>query len=163
MTETDVRASGVGNRRRRLCFCTVAVTAAGMDLASKAAASAALARRSIDLPGPLDLRLAYNSGVAFGLGNRTPTWLLLAVTASIAALVAHAGWRGEFHSSLGAALVLGGALGNIIDRLQGGSVVDMLDIGWWPTFNLADVFITTGVALLLLQEIRADVEARRHR
>lgn len=160
MTATDVRTLA-GRRARRLHFCAVAITATMVDLASKGAASATLANRSIDLPGPLDLRLAYNSGVAFGLGSRTPTWLLLALTAGVAGLVAHAGWRGEFHSSLGAGLVLGGALGNIIDRAQAGTVVDMLDIGWWPTFNLADVFITSGVALLIIREIGADIVARR--
>lgn len=160
MTGTDAPVSDVQTRTRRLIFCGVAVAATAVDLASKVAASAALADRSIDLPGPLDLTLAYNSGVAFGLGNRSPAWLILGVTVIIATLLAYAGWKGDFQSTVGAGLVLGGAAGNIIDRMQAGSVVDMLDIGRWPTFNLADVFITTGVALLLLQEIRADARGR---
>ena len=55
---------------------------------------------------------------------------------------------------LAAALTAGGALGNVIDRIQGGSVVDMLHTGWWPTFNLADVFICIGVAVLALSAVR---------
>jgi signal peptidase II len=53
-------------------------------------------------------------------------------------------------SRAGAALLLGGAAGNFIDRLDGQGVVDYLHSGWFPTFNLADVFVTTGVALLVL-------------
>lgn len=47
-------------------------------------------------------------------------------------------------------LLLGGALGNFIDRLDGRGVVDYLHTGWFPTFNLADAFVTIGVALLIL-------------
>ena len=46
-------------------------------------------------------------------------------------------------------VVVGGALANVADRATGGSVVDFLDVGRWPTFNLADVFLLTGIALLL--------------
>ena len=53
-------------------------------------------------------------------------------------------------SRAGAALLLGGAAGNFIDRLDGRGVVDYLHSGWFPTFNLADVFVTTGVALYVL-------------
>ena len=139
--------------RRR--FVVVASVAAGVDLVSKAAASAFLPDRLVDVPGPLDLRLSHNPGVAFGLGDAVPAWLLLALTAMVAAFLAAAGWRGAFTSTAGVGLVLGGAVANVADRLQAGTVVDMLHLGWWPTFNLADVWITLGAALLVLGETRA--------
>ena len=140
--------------RRR--FAAVAVTAAVLDLASKVAASAALARRDINLPGPLDLRLSHNPGVAFGVGDTVPAWLLLTLTGGVAVFVAVAGWREAFNSTTGGGLVLGGAIANIANRLQTGTVVDMFYLGWWPTFNLADACITVGVALILLSAARAD-------
>jgi signal peptidase II len=63
------------------------------------------------------------------------------------------------------ALIVAGGIANVVDRLEAGSVVDMLHTGWWPTFNLADVYITTGVALWLVTTIKAqdnatDIEGR---
>lgn len=139
---------------RRRAFVAVAVAAASMDLISKLAASRWLRDRAIDLPGPLDLRLGHNPGVAFGLGNAAPPWLMVTLTALVAAGIAVAGWRGKFASMIGVGLVVGGAVANVIDRSEAGSVVDMLYLGWWPTFNLADVWITTGVGLLMLGELR---------
>lgn len=101
-----------------------------------------------------------NTGVAFGmLSNLDPGWvnpLLIAATAfAIAGVLAYI----HFHPDRGPApvglgLILGGALGNLIDRARFGYVVDFLDIHWyrhhWPAFNVADVGITAGVLLLLL-------------
>jgi signal peptidase II len=139
--------------RRRLVV--VASVAAAVDLGSKVAASAFLPDRLVGVPGPLDLYLSHNPGVAFGLGDAVPAWLLLALTATVAVFLAAAGWSGAFSSPAGAGLVLGGAVANLADRLQAGTVVDMLHLGWWPTFNLADVWITLGAAFLMLGETRA--------
>lgn len=142
--------------RRR--FVVVASVAAGVDLVSKAAASAFLPDRLVDVPGPLDLRLSHNPGVAFGVGDTVPAWLLVVLTATVAAFVAATGWRGAFTSTAGAGLVLGGAIANLADRVQGGTVIDMLHLGWWPTFNLADASITVvGAVLLLLGETHLGV------
>jgi signal peptidase II len=46
--------------------------------------------------------------------------------------------------------VLGGALGNLVDRVRLGHVVDFIDLGWWPVFNLADSAVVLGVALLVM-------------
>lgn len=139
--------------RRRLVAVTVAGTA--VDLVTKAVGSAALAGRPVDLPGPLDLRLVHNPGVAFSLGQSAPAWLILAVSAVVAVFVAVSAWRGAFSSPVAAGLVLAGAVANLIDRAEGGTVVDLFDLGWWPTFNLADVFITIGVGLLVLTGARS--------
>ena len=62
--------------------------------------------------------------------------------------------------ALGSSLILGGALGNVVDRLWRGQVVDFLDFHWqhlhWPAFNLADVAISLGAAVLVVYEITRD-------
>jgi len=101
-----------------------------------------------------------NTGVAFGLlSNLDPGWvnpLLVATT-----LIAVAGVLAYIHvlpprgpAPAGLGLILGGAIGNLIDRARLGYVVDFLDIHWnhhhWPAFNVADIGITVGIFLLLL-------------
>ena len=130
---------------------SIAVGAALVDLAAKAVGTALLRGAPVDLPGPLWLRLVHNPGVAFGLGASAPGWLTLGVTFLVAASFAALVWRGTFGvSAVAPGLILGGAVGNLVDRAVGGTVVDLFDLGWWPAFNLADVFITVGAALLLL-------------
>ncbi|HAS09045.1 MAG TPA: lipoprotein signal peptidase, partial [Acidimicrobiaceae bacterium] len=53
-----------------------------------------------------------------------------------------------------AGLLLGGAVANLVDRLIGGTVVDFLDLGWWPSFNLADVALVVGCGLLVVDSLR---------
>ncbi len=156
MTAPSVATSDIAVRRaRRWRFVVVAVAVATVDLVSKAIASRALAERDVDLPGPLDLSLAYNSGVAFSVGVGVPPWVLVVLATSIATVVATAAWKGQLPSAVAAGLVVGGAAANVVDRVQAGSVVDMLHTGWWPTFNLADVWIVVGCALLILTELNA--------
>jgi signal peptidase II len=65
------------------------------------------------------------------------------------------GWRTpELAGPVG--LVIGGGLGNLVDRVRHGKVVDFLDLSFWPTFNVADSAIVVGVVLLLLFSARAD-------
>ncbi len=103
-----------------------------------------------------------NRGISLGLGqatNDTQRWLLVAATAAIALLVAW--WiRREQQSGdrFALALVLGGALGNIIDRVRFGYVVDFLDLHfgeWRPflVFNVADAAISVGVVILLFRAL----------
>lgn len=68
-------------------------------------------------------------------------------------------WReaatGSLLMVLGLAAVLAGAVANLVDRAGDGVVTDYLHSGWWPTFNLADVFITLGAAAVLIAVLRA--------
>ncbi|MEZ5933103.1 MAG: signal peptidase II [Alphaproteobacteria bacterium] len=109
----------------------------------------------------LNLRLGFNTGVSFGLFNElfadAPV-LLASLMFLIVGGLAFWAWRAQTWTELiGLSLVIGGALGNIIDRLRLGAVVDFLDLhaaGWhWPTFNTADIGITAGAALLLLSSL----------
>lgn len=142
-------------RHGRRILVTTAAVAITIDLASKVWATTALSDRGIDLPGPLDLQLAYNRGVAFSLFDGAPPALMIALTGAVTVVLGLIAWRGVF-PALPAGLMVGGAVANLLDRLVGGSVVDVLHTGWWPTFNVADSFISIGAALLLLSSLRPE-------
>lgn len=104
--------------------------------------------------------LVYNRGAAFSFlagapGWQTPFFVAVAVIAS--AVVSWLLWRHPARRLLcaGLALILGGALGNLWDRLQWGAVADFLDFhafGWhWPAFNVADSAITVGAVILIVE------------
>ena len=124
------------------------------------------------IPGFFDLVYVTNTGAAFGFLAGSKTWLRQAffVTVSIAALIfivmAYGHLKRQsriFVYALG--LIAGGALGNLIDRLRFGSVVDFLDFylgsHHWPAFNAADSAITIGVGLFLLGTLLQHLEQTR--
>ena len=105
----------------------------------------------VELLGPLGLTLSHNRGVAFGLaGGGGPKLVLVAVVAL--GLIAYVFSRNATRPGtwVAAGLLAGGALGNLADRVRVDAVTDYIDLATWPPFNLADVAITLGVALLLL-------------
>jgi signal peptidase II len=135
---------------------SLALTILVVDLGSKAWASTTLDDGPIELPGPLDLRLSYNRGVAFSFFTELPTAVLVIATSLVAGLVIAAAFRGAV-GWLPAGLIAGGAIANIIDRVHNGSVVDMLHTSFWPTFNLADVAITCGAALWIYRMAKPEI------
>ena len=146
-------------RRFRTVLLLWAALLAGSDLVVKALAEAMLSNGATTDLGPINIRLLYNRGVAFSLGADLAPWVVIVATGLIIAAltwytVASAPVMTRL-SRAGAALLLGGAVGNFVDRLDGQGVVDYLHSGWFPTCNLADVFVTTGVALLMLGTIRS--------
>jgi len=106
-----------------------------------------------------NLRLNWNKGITFGLFNDFAQYMpYILSTVAFLILLLLANWlrRAEtLLAALGLGLVMGGAVGNVIDRLHYGSVVDFLDFHYadahWYTFNLADSAIVCGVTLLLLE------------
>jgi signal peptidase II len=119
-------------------------------------------RREIEILTFFDLRWVENRGVSMGFltaSSETTRWLLVALTTAIALFVAIWLWREKRRDDAwGLALVLGGALGNIVDRIRFGYVVDFMDLHfgeWRPflVFNVADAAITIGVLLLLLRAL----------
>ena len=129
------------------------------DWTTKAIASVNLDDRSIELGGVMTLRLSHNPGVAFGLGDRLPGPLVIGLTATVTAVLAVAAFRGLLPSPAAAGLLLGGAIANLGDRIVGGSVVDFLDLGWWPSFNLADAALTIGCLVLVVVSWRTPPDA----
>ncbi|MFN2582943.1 MAG: signal peptidase II [Candidatus Dormibacteria bacterium] len=92
-----------------------------------------------------------NSGAAFGLFPQFQ-WLYLIVAAIVVTYILLVGYRygtGTFRQVL-LGMILGGAVSNGIDRLLHGSVVDFIDLHWWPVFNVADMCIVIGIALAVL-------------
>ena len=117
-----------------------------------------LTARVIDLLPFLSIRLSWNAGISFSMFNsgETLTWaLLLAVQIGVTIVLLF--WlrhMDRFWLQLGSGLIIGGALGNTVDRALYGAVVDFLDFYWgtwhFPTFNVADSCISVGAALWLL-------------
>jgi signal peptidase II len=146
-------------RGATILFATAAVVFA-LDRLTKLWAAHTLADRPIDLiGGVLTLRYTTNSGGAFSLGQRTP-WLFAGATLIVSGLIVLTAFRSRNAvSALGLGLVLGGALGNLADRvLRGpglsGHVVEFIDLHWWPVFNLADSAIVIGAVVLAWASFR---------
>lgn len=154
-------------KRLRMEGVGLALAVFVIDRAVKALMVGPLALREvglIDLLPMFDLRYAENYGVSFGMFSATSLemrWGLIAVTALIASgvfiWILRETARGDI---LGLGLVLGGAIGNIYDRLMFGYVIDYADlhIGEWrpfQIFNLADVAITFGVLILLARSFKS--------
>jgi signal peptidase II len=119
--------------------------------------------KSISLLPFLNFTLAYNQGAAFNFLSDQGGWqrgFFIAVALVVTLVLV--GWlrrlgRGEWRTALSLSLVIGGAVGNLIDRLIHGYVIDFIDVyygNWhWPAFNVADSAICVGVALLLLDAV----------
>lgn len=105
----------------------------------------------------LNLRLTFNAGISFGLLSETASgavWLMVAAMLGIVVWFSWWLWTARTrYEAVALGLIVGGALGNIIDRLRHGEVVDFIDAhyrGWhWPTFNGADIAIVGGAAIIL--------------
>lgn len=126
------------------------------------------------IPGLLNLTHVKNTGVAFGLfaaqGADGGAWLLV-----LMGLVALGAVFLYFHFApaknrlllTSLALIVGGAVGNLIDRLASGGVTDFIDVyvgtHHWPSFNVADSAITVGIALMIVDSFRAHRHAERER
>jgi signal peptidase II len=151
--------------RRVAPWGAIAVLIALADYASKAAVSASLRLGEVrGVTGFFNLVLAHNRGAAFSFLSDAGGWqrllfigIAVFATAFIVAMLARHSEERVF--SAGLALILGGALGNLWDRIVLGYVVDFLDFhayGWhfWA-FNLADSAITVGAGLLILDSLRS--------
>ena len=131
--------------------------------------SALVPGQSIDvLPPAITLVLAYNPGAAFsflasGSGWQRYFFLIIALAASVLIVYIMRKHRSDRFLCFALALVLGGAVGNLIDRAISGAVVDFVLVRWpggpklfdpWPAFNLADSCITIGAGLLIWDSFR---------
>jgi signal peptidase II len=153
--------AGAGTRARtgRVAVLLAAATVAAIDLTAKAASEVRLADSSVDL-GLLQLQLAYNSGVAFSMGDRLPVGVIVAITAAAAVAIMAYAWhrapQAGWVERIAGGAVIGGALANVVDRAGDGRVTDYLHTGWWPTFNLADTFLVTGFIVIALLHARPE-------
>jgi signal peptidase II len=138
------------------------VAAIFLDQATKAAALSVLTPglSVAVLPG-FALTLDFNEGASFGMLSGVMAgrpWAMAALAGTITLVIAILAWRSRHPvEAAGLALIVGGSLGNIADRLRQGAVTDFLDVHWrdwhWPAFNLADVAITIGAALIVVSAL----------
>jgi signal peptidase II len=146
----------------------------GLDLASKLAVLhyLPLGAQIPVIPGFFNLVHVHNKGAAFGLlANWSPLFsrlFFIGTTTLVLAVVGYLWWRlpaDSWRAALGYSLIITGALGNLLDRLRLGEVVDFLDVYWgtyhWPAFNVADSLVCLGAGILvwviLTEEARVDV------
>lgn len=109
------------------------------------------------IPG-LSLDFTKNFGLAFGLSlNR---WVIVALSVVLLVFLFWFGvteWRNQHQLAAGASLLMcAGAMGNLVDRLRFGYVVDWINVEYWSVFNLADVWISLGAVLILIQYWKHD-------
>jgi signal peptidase II len=122
--------------------------------------------REIEVFWTLQFNLAFNSGMAFSRGQGFGPVIAVVATAVIVWLLISLRTESSRLSTIGMGLVIGGAAGNLVDRLLRGeawlrgAVVDFIDFQWFPIFNIADMAINVGAAVLILNTIL--VSRRRH-
>jgi len=109
----------------------------------------------VDVLGPLKLTLSHNEGVAFGLAGGSGAPLVI-VTVVALGVVLYLFSRNPARPMMWIAtgLLAGGAIGNLVDRIRQGYVVDFVELPHWPPFNLADCAISIGVVLLVFIYLR---------
>lgn len=126
--------------------------------------------RSVAVAPFFNLTLGFNFGVSFGMFDETffdAVWVLVAIKATILVLVAGFAYKtGDGIEAFAFALVLGGGLANLADRIRIGAVIDFLDLHYagshWPTFNTADIAIVGGCVIVGFRAFFVQVrEARR--
>ena len=120
---------------------------------------------SVEVIGPFSIHHVQNPGIAFGLFSSWAGAVTVLTAAAVIWMLAYFARAGARHPVLPVAvgLLIGGAAGNLTDRMRLGHVTDFLDLTYWPTFNLADMFIVSGVAILLGALVAAERRPRLHR
>jgi len=162
-TRSEAPAGRKGGRRRVVATLLTASVVVALDQVTKAVVLAHL-HRPVHVVGPFGLSLAFNSGAAFSLFTGATAVIVVIGVAAIALLGFVAWWSRTSGLSVGLGLVLGGALGNLSDRLfrgHHGAVVDFITLTHWPTFNVADSAVTVGAILVIaLSLLRPGTAAR---
>ncbi len=142
-----------------ICYL-FALALVGLDQATKYAIQVLIPlHNSIEITSFFNLVYVLNPGAAFSFLADAGGWqrlFFVALGCVVSAFLAFVLWRGVRNrfEMVACVCVIGGALGNVIDRLRIGAVIDYLDFFWrdwsWPAFNLADIFIVSGAALMIL-------------
>ena len=137
-------------------MATIAVAVVALDALIKAWARTLTAPRHV--VGPLWWRLQYNEGVSFSWASGGSTWVTALTTVVALAVLVVALRSREGAPAAGFGLLIGGGLANSVDRLTGTPhrVTDFISVGSFPVFNLADVAVTVGFAILFVVVVRGE-------
>lgn len=143
-------------------YLIIAVAVLVLDQLTKYWAAATLVRGSISIAPFLKFTLVHNTGAAFGFMSNAGGWqniFFMVVAALASVLIIVMLWRLQDRwVGTGLALILGGALGNLVDRVLHGYVIDFVDVYYgtwhWPAFNIADSAITIGAVLLVIDAFK---------
>ncbi len=156
-------AAGPSPRRAALRAAAVLVLVLAADQLVKSLVTSSLDRGEVrDLVWFVDLVNTRNSGVAFGQLQGGGVIVTVVIALALTALLVF--FARNAHRPLvwlPTGMLLGGALGNIVDRVREGAVIDYLKVPHWPAFNVADAAITVGVVILLVVIERGDRAERR--
>ena len=148
--------AGLTSRRTTSIVLGTAAAVLVIDQLTKAWAQRSLDDGPIHIIWTLDLRLVINTGAAFSSGQGMGWLIGLLALGVVLVLLRYRSRPSTPFAAVALGAVLGGALGNLADRLfrgdgwlQGG-VIDFIDLNWWPVFNVADIAVTLGVIGLLV-------------
>jgi len=142
--------------RRALLIAAVCGVVVAVDQLTKTWALDHLADGPRNVIGSLRLNLTFNSGVAFSQARGSTGLVTVVALVVLALLVVIARRTSGYATAAILGLVMGGAVGNLADRLvrhHGGAVIDFVDLRWWPVFNVADAAITVGVVVALARSL----------
>ncbi len=141
------------SRLRRFLFIGAALVVLALDQASKELVRTLMDRGDAWPDGwPVRLHYVTNTGAAFGILKDQTGFLIVTTVIGLAAIYLYYRYPPFEHLVAPAAIgmMLGGAIGNLVDRLRLGRVTDFIDFPFWPAFNVADSSIVIGIAVLLL-------------
>ena len=162
------------SKRRAFAWLLVSIVIVVLDLWTKGIATDSLTLyRPVELTSWLNMTLAHNYGAAFSFlsdAGGWQRWLFTGLASVVTVVLIVWLFRLQAREKLTAAalgLIIGGAVGNLIDRMMNGYVVDFIDVyyrDWhWPAFNLADSAITGGVILLLLDALLQSLPGKKNK
>lgn len=143
-------------RSEQLISWALAALIIVFDQITKQLAVSRLADGAVDIAWTLKFRLTFNSGMAFGAGSSFGPIIAIGAFVVVMFLAKSLSRQPRLINRLAIGVLVGGASGNLLDRLfrspgfLRGSVVDFIDFGWFPVFNVADIAINVGAALLVL-------------
>jgi signal peptidase II len=159
------RPLGAG-ARHWVSLLAIATAAVAADQLTKQVVTSTLAiGDEVQIIGPFSIHHVLNSGIAFGLFSSATSMVIALTALAVVWMLVYFARSGARHPVLPVALgfVLGGSVSNLLDRVRLGHVTDFLDLRFWPAFNLADVFIVVGVAILFGALAGADRAKHRPR
>ncbi len=148
------RAAPSSSALKRTLFWGAAAVVIALDQATKALVRASLERGESwpDPDWPVRMRYVTNTGAAFGILEDQTLFLIVMAFVGLAAIYLYYRYPPFDHSvaAIAIGMMLGGATGNLIDRVRLGEVTDFIDLPSYPAFNVADSSITVGIAIIIL-------------